>query len=312
MLSYIIRRLVYMVVLLVMLSVATFIIIQLPPGDYLTTLVANMRRANVVLSEEAVAVLTERYGLGRPLHIQYLKFLARAVRGEFGNSWQYGLPAINLVLEFCPATFQLALAALLFALVVGIPLGVVSAIREGSLIDALGLSLGVVGRAMPSFWLGIMLILVFAVNLKVLPTSGKGELRHLVLPAITLSTAFLAQIVLLVRSGMLDVLREDYIRTARAKGLQPYTINMRHAFRNTLIPVVTMVGLTFGRLLGGSVITESVFSWPGVGRLAVQAVSARDFPLVQASVVVFALWIVLANLIVDLLYAFLDPRIRYG
>ena len=188
----------------------------------------------------------------------------------------------------------------------------ISAIREGSLVDALSLSVGVVGRAMPSFWLGIMLILVFAVNLHLLPTSGKGTLRHIILPAITLSTAFLAQIVLLVRSGMLDVMREDYIRTAHAKGLQAYTVNMRHAFRNTLIPVVTMVGLTFGRLLGGSVITESVFAWPGVGRLAVQAVSARDFPLVQASVVVFALWIVLANLIVDLLYAFLDPRIRYG
>ena len=250
--------------------------------------------------------------MNQPLYIQYLKFLSRALRGDFGNSWQYGLPALSLVLEFFPATFQLALAALIFALIVGIPLGVVSAIREGSLVDGLSLSLGVVGRAMPSFWLGIMLILVFAVNLQMLPTSGKGNLRHLILPAITLSTAFLAQIVLLVRSGMLDVMREDYIRTARAKGLQGFTVNMRHAFRNTLIPVVTMVGLTFGRLLGGSVITESVFAWPGVGRLAVQAVSARDFPLVQASVVIFALWIVLANLIVDLLYAFLDPRIRYG
>lgn len=303
--DYVVKRVLRSFLVLFGLSLGVFALLSIS-GDPATIMLPPEAPMSEVIS------LRKALGFDQPLHIQYLKFLSRAVQGDFGNSWQYGLPAINLVLEFFPATFQLALAALIFALVVGIPLGVISAIREGSLVDALGLSLGVVGRAMPSFWLGIMLILVFAVNLKVLPTSGKGELRHLVLPAITLSTAFLAQIVLLVRSGMLDVLREDYIRTARAKGLQHYTINMRHAFRNTLIPVVTMVGLTFGRLLGGSVITESVFAWPGVGRLAVQAVSARDFPLVQASVVIFALWIVLANLIVDLLYAFLDPRIRYG
>ena len=164
---------------------------------------------------------------------------------------------------------------------------------------------------MPSFWLGIMLILVFAVTLGWLPTSGKGSIRHLVLPAITLCTGYLAQIVLLVRSSMLDVLREDYIRTARAKGLRELTVQFRHAFRNSLIPVVTIVGLSFGRMLGGSIITETVFSWPGVGRLAVTAVGQRDYPLVQASVVMISIWIILSNLIVDLLYTYLDPRIRY-
>ena len=221
--DYVVKRVLRSFLVLFGLSLAVFALLSIS-GD----------PATIMLPPEApmseVESLRKALGFDQPLHIQYRKFLSRALRGEFGNSWQYGLPAINLVLEFFPATFQLALAALLFALVVGIPLGVVSAIREGTLVNALGLSLGVVGRAMPSFWLGIMLILVFAVNLKVLPTSGKGELRHLVLPAVTLSTAFLAQIVLLVRSGMLDVLREDYIRTARAKGLQSYTINMRHAF----------------------------------------------------------------------------------
>ena len=303
--DYVIKRVLRSILVLFGLSVAVFVLLSLA-GD----------PATIMLPPEApmseVIALRKALGFDQPLHVQYWKFLSRAVRGEFGNSWHYGLPSLPLVLEFFPATFQLALTALLFALVVGIPLGIISAIREGSLIDGLSLSVGVVGRAMPSFWLGIMLILVFAVVLGVLPTSGRGTLRHLIMPAITLSTAFLAQIVLLVRSGMLDVMREDYINTARAKGLQEFSVNMGHAFRNTLIPVVTMIGLTFGRLLGGSVITETVFSWPGVGQLAVQAVSARDFPLVQACVVILALWIVLANLIVDLLYAYLDPRIRYG
>ena len=164
---------------------------------------------------------------------------------------------------------------------------------------------------MPSFWLGIMLILVFAVTLGWLPTSGKGSIRNLVMPAITLSTGYLAQIVLLVRSGMLDVLREEYIRVAYAKGLRDRVVYLRHAFRNTLIPVVTMVGLSFGRMLGGSIVTETVFAWPGVGRLAVSAVGQRDYPLVQASVILISVWIILSNLVVDVLYAYIDPRIRY-
>ena len=259
-----------------------------------------------------VIVMRKALGLDQPVHIQYFKFLSRAIRGDFGNSWQYGLPALKLVMEHFPATFQLALCAIAIAIAVGIPLGIFAAVREGGAVDMLSLTLGVVGRGMPSFWLGLMLMLVFAVSLGWLPTSGRGSLRNLVLPAITLCTGYLAQIVLLVRSGMLDILREDYIRTARAKGLREPAVCVRHAFRNTLIPVVTMVGLTFGRMLGGSIVTETVFSWPGVGRLAVGAVSARDYPVVQASVIVLSIWIVLANLIVDLIYAFIDPRIRYG
>jgi len=262
-------------------------------------------------SQSEVVDLRRSYGLDEPLHIQYGKFLSRAIRGDFGTSWMYRIPAGKLVLEHFPNTLQLALTALLIAVVIGIPVGIISATREGSIVDVLGLGVGIVGRSMPSFWLGIMLILVFAVTLGWLPTSGKGSIRNLVMPAITLSTGYLAQIVLLVRSGMLDVLREEYIRVAYAKGLRDRVVYLRHAFRNTLIPVVTMVGLSFGRMLGGSIVTETVFAWPGVGRLAVSAVGQRDYPLVQASVILISVWIILSNLVVDVLYAYIDPRIRY-
>lgn len=303
--AYIIKRILRTFIVMFGLSVAVFALLSIS-GDPATI----MLPPDATMSD--VIVMRKALGLDQPVHIQYFKFLSRAIRGDFGNSWQYGLPALKLVMEHFPATFQLALCALTIAMAVGIPLGIFAAVREGGAVDMLSLTLGVVGRGMPSFWLGLMLMLVFAVSLGWLPTSGRGSLRNLVLPAITLCTGYLAQIVLLVRSGMLDILREDYIRTARAKGLREPAVCVRHAFRNTLIPVVTMVGLTFGRMLGGSIVTETVFSWPGVGRLAVGAVSARDYPVVQASVIVLSIWIVLANLIVDLIYAFIDPRIRYG
>ena len=304
MLSYIGKRLLRGLVVMFAVSVVVFGLLSVS-GDPATIMLPPEA------SEQQVIDLRRAYGLDQPLHIQYGKYLSHAIRGDFGTSWTYRIPAGKLVLEHFPNTLQLAVMALLIAIVVGIPVGILSATREGSIVDMLGLGLGIVGRSMPSFWLGIMLILVFAVTLGWLPTSGKGSWRNLIMPAITLSTGYLAQIVLLVRSGMLDVLREEYIRVAYAKGLQDRVVYLRHAFRNTLIPVVTMVGLSFGRMLGGSIVTETVFSWPGVGRLAVTAVGQRDYPLVQASVVLISIWIILSNLVVDVLYAYIDPRIRY-
>jgi len=304
MLSYIIKRLLRGLVVLFGVSIVIFGLLSVS-GDPATIMLPP------TASQSEVVDLRRSYGLDEPLHIQYGKFLSRAIRGDFGTSWMYRIPAGKLVLEHFPNTLQLALTALLIAVVIGIPVGIISATREGSIVDVLGLGVGIVGRSMPSFWLGIMLILVFAVTLGWLPTSGKGSIRNLVMPAITLSTGYLAQIVLLVRSGMLDVLREEYIRVAYAKGLRDRVVYLRHAFRNTLIPVVTMVGLSFGRMLGGSIVTETVFAWPGVGRLAVSAVGQRDYPLVQASVILISVWIILSNLVVDVLYAYIDPRIRY-
>ncbi len=262
---------------------------------------------------EDEAELRQGLGLDRPWYEQYLKFLGRTMRGDFGRSIQYGQqPALSLVLEHIPATLELAATALVISVVVGIPLGITGAIREGTGLDALAMTLGVVGRTVPDFWLGIVLMLLFSVTLGWLPTSGRGGLTHLVLPAATLATGFIAQIVLLVRAGMLDVLHEDYIRTAHAKGLTAGRVYYRHALRNAMIPVVTLIGMRFGTLMGGAVIIEAVFSWPGVGMLAASGVYARDFPLVSACVVVLSVWIVLANLIVDVAYVFLDPRISYA
>jgi ABC-type dipeptide/oligopeptide/nickel transport system permease component len=284
------------------LTVAIFLILQIS-GDPAAILLPPQH------TEQQAVELRRGLGLDRPLPVQYWLFLSNAVRGDFGNSWQYRLPATELVIERIPATVQLSAAALAIALVIGIPLGMVAATRERSLLDTFSVGLGVLGQAAPNFWLGIILILVFAVKLGWVPTSGRQGLTSVILPAIALGTGFIAQITLLVRSGMLEVLREDYIRTARSKGLPSRTIHIRHAFRNTLIPVVTVVGVMVGRLLGGAVITETVFAWPGVGSLAVQAVSARDMPLVQATVLILAVWIVLANLAVDLVYPYIDPRL---
>ena len=214
-------------------------------------------------------------------------------------------------MERMPATLQLSAAALLFSLSVAIPIGMLSALKRDTFWDYLGTSLAMLGQAIPPYWLGIMLILVFSVALGWFPTSGRGTLAHLVLPAITLGSVLMALVTRLVRSGMLDVLGEDYVRTARAKGLRERVVIMRHALRNILIPLVTVVGLQLGALFGGAVITESIFAWPGVGRLALQSINARDYPMVQAAVLVISIVYVFLNLAVDLLYVYLDPRIRY-
>jgi peptide/nickel transport system permease protein len=261
-------------------------------------------------SEADLALLREKMGLNRPLWAQYASFLAGAVRGDFGRSLFSEDAVFALILERMPATLELTFAGLLVGIAVALPLGVVGAIRRGSLLDRLCTVGAVAGQAMPIFWLGIMLIILFAVKLRVLPASGRGTLAHLLLPAVTLGVYLAPLTMRLTRSGMLDVLTQDYIRTARAKGVGERVLLFKHALRNAAIPIVTIVGVQFGRLLGGAIVTETVFAWPGVASLAVKAIRTYDYPVVQGAVVLLALVIVLVNLLTDVAVTWLDPRVR--
>ncbi|HEY3247513.1 MAG TPA: ABC transporter permease [bacterium] len=271
--------------------------------------------ASLMLGEGAtkaqVDALRQLMGFDRPLLVQYASFLGRAVRGDFGTSLYFHKANLDLVLERLPATIQLATLALLLALSLAIPLGILAAVGRQTWLDAFAMVLALIGQATPNFWLGIMLILVFAVDLHWFPASGRGGLAHLVLPTITLATFPLALNARMVRSTMLEVLGEDYVRTARAKGLTERLVLYKHALRNALNPVITVVGLQVGAFMGGSVIVETVFAWPGLGRLAVQAILVKDFPLVQTAVTFLALVLLAVNLIVDILYFVIDPRVRY-
>jgi len=263
-------------------------------------------------TQQEIADARHRLGLDRPLVEQYLDFVLSAARGDFGASIREKRPAMSMVLEHLwPATIELAAAALVLSTLLAIPLGVVSATHRNGALDHVSRLASLFLQSMPSFWLGLMLILLFAVELGgLLPAYGAGTMRHLILPAITLAAAPLAQNVRLIRSGMLEVLQQDYVRTARAKGLAERFVIYRHALRNAAIPVITVTGLSLGFMLSGAVIIETVFSWPGMGRLIVQAVPGRDFPVIQAGVFVFALIFVGLNLLVDLLYTVVDPRVR--
>jgi len=262
-------------------------------------------------TDEARAAFRAVNGLDQPLWVQFVKFARNAIIGDFGASLRFGQPAMDLVIERLPATAELAAATMAIALLIGIPAGVIAAVRRGSTADTSIRLVMLLGQAVPSFFLGVLAIIIFAVWLRWLPTGGRGSLAQLILPATTLAFNLVALIARVTRSCMLDVLKQDYVRTARAKGVWESKVVWLHALRNAFIPVLTVIGLQVGLLLGGVVVTETIFSWPGVGRLAIQAIYARDFPVVQAVVFVFAVIFVLVNLVVDLLYAALDPRISY-
>jgi ABC-type dipeptide/oligopeptide/nickel transport system permease component len=301
--AYLVRRLVQSVFVLFGVSVVVFLILHLT-GD----------PALLLLPPDASAEDVERFrrqmGFNDPVVVQYLRFLRGALRGNFGESLRHGEPAMALVLERLPATFELAGAGLLIAVSLAIPAGILSAVRRNSPIDYVSTVVALLGQAMPTFWLGIMLILVFSVQLGWLPSSGRGDVEHLILPAVTLGLFTTARITRLTRSGMLEVLGQDYIRTARAKGVGEPPVVWKHALRNASIPIITIVGIELGTLLGGSVITETIFAWPGVGRLSVQAIFNRDYPVVQAAVFILATTFVVVNFLVDVTYTYLDPRIR--
>jgi ABC-type dipeptide/oligopeptide/nickel transport system permease component len=261
-------------------------------------------------SREEIDALSRTLGLDQPLIVQYGRFLARIARGDFGTSLQHQQPAMGLVAERLPASALLAVTALGLAVAVALPLGIVAATRRGTVLDRLAVALAALGQSAPIFWTGLMLMLVGSVILQLLPTSGYGTWRHLILPALTLASYPMAAIARLVRSGMLEVLDADYVRTARAKGLPERRVVLKHTLRNAALPIVTVVGLQFGLLLGGAIVCEMIFSWPGVGRLMIFAIYNRDFPLVEAAVFVMAMVFVAGNMLVDLCYAWLDPRVK--
>jgi peptide/nickel transport system permease protein len=311
---YILQRLLIMIPLLLAISIVTFIMIHLAPGDPISTQFGlNMKR----LEPERIDQMREELGLNDPLAIQYLRYLGNLLRGDMGRSLTTNAPVMDEIMARFPATLQLTLAAMLFVLVIAIPLGILSAVKRGSLTDNLAMGGALVGVSMPSFWFGIMLMLLFSLKLGWLPATGRGDgtpvgtIKALILPAITLGTALMGMVTRIMRSSMLEVLGQDYMRTADAKGLARSVVLVRHGLRNALIPVITVVGTQFAGLLGGAVIIESVFAWPGIGRLALDAISRRNYPVIMGTVLVFAVTFVLTNLVVDVLYTFVDPRIRY-
>jgi ABC-type dipeptide/oligopeptide/nickel transport system permease component len=303
-LEFLVKRLVQVPVTLLVVSGVVFLLLHLSGN-----LVSLLLPLDATAAQRAS--LTHELHLDEPLPIQFARFGAALAHGDFGTSLYFQRPALEVVLDRLPASAELALAGILIAIVSGIGFGILAAIHEGSLIDTAISAITVFGQSMPSFWLGIMLILLLAVNFHLLPTGGMGDPSQLIMPAITLAAFLAPQILLLTRSSMLDVLHDPYITVAHAKGLPSRIVILRHALRNALNPVIASVGLQFGSLMGGAVITETVFAWPGIGRLSVEAIFDRDLPVVEASVVVLALCVLLANLAVDMINARIDPRIRY-
>jgi ABC-type dipeptide/oligopeptide/nickel transport system permease component len=302
---YLVRQLVQLVVVIFGISILAFSILHVI-GDPVTLLLPQNA------GKEEYARYKHLMGLDQPLPVQYWKFASRAIQGDFGRSWYGNAPAFPLVLERMPPTIYLTLAGLGVALLIALPLGVLAALKRHSAVDTLCTLLAVAGQAMPIFWLGIMLIIIFAVRLKVLPASGYGTWQNFVLPTFCLG-AFLAPLTMrLVRSGLIEVMNMEFIKTARAKGVAEPMVVTKHALRNACIPVVTVLGLQFGQLLGGAIITETVFAWPGVATLTVDSIRNQDFPVVQCAVVLLALLIVSVNTMVDILVGLIDPRIRTG
>ncbi len=302
---YVLKRLLLALPVLLGVSVVVFVAIRLIPGDPAQIM------AGQAATEEVVRQIRQSLGLDRPLPVQYLYFLRNVVRGDLGRSLFNGAPVVEELGQRFPRTVRLALASMVVASVIGIPAGILAATRHLSWVDTLVMLVALVGVSMPVFWLGLNLILVFSVRLQWLPAFGYETWRHLLLPSVTLGAASAAIVARMTRSAMLEVLGQDYIRTARAKGLAERVVVNRHALRNALIPVVTVLGLQLGTLLSGAVLTETVFAWPGIGRLLVDAVLARDYPIIQGATLLIAATFVALNLAVDVLYGLLDPRIRY-
>lgn len=300
---YIGARLIYGAFVVFLAVTAVFFMLRLSGDPVL--LFAPMDTSRTDLEE-----LRERMGFSDPLYVQYGRFLGSAVQGDFGDSTRQRQPATKVVLDRLPATIQLGGMALLTAIVIGVPLGIVSATRRGSLWDKVASLFALIGQALPSFWLGLLLIMLFSVTLGWLPTGGRGGIGHVIMPAFTLSAVSMARFARLSRSTMLEVLGQDYIRTARSKGLTERTVVWAHALKNASISLITMAGLEIGRVLGGAVVVEQIFAWPGMGRVTIQALLNRDFAVVTAAVVLFAIMYTIANLIADLTYAWANPQVR--
>jgi len=302
--KYLIRRVLQIIPVLFIVSLFVFVLVHVA-GDPVALMLPEDS------TPEEKEVLREALGLNEPFLVQYAHFVGDLLQGDFGRSFRYGQEALPIVLERIPATLQLAFTSMVVSTLIAIPMGIWSATKRNTFIDLFASGGAVLGKAMPNFWLGIILILVFAVNMKLFPVSGTGGFMHIVLPAITLGTSVAAEMTRLIRSSMLEVLNQDYIRTAKSKGIANFLIVYKHAFRNTLIPVITIAALQLSTLVSGALITESIFAWPGLGLLLVQAVNGKDMAIVQASVFVIAILVIVINLITDVIYMFLDPKIVY-
>jgi peptide/nickel transport system permease protein len=313
-LSYIVRRILLLIPLLLAVSIVTFALIHVAPGDPISTRFGLDPRG---ADQETVDRLREELGLNDPVHIQYLRYLWNLLRLDLGNSITTRAPVSQEILSRLPATLELAVAAMFLVVIVSVPLGIVSALHRGSALDHVSMAGALVGISMPSFWFGIMLMLLFSLRLGWFPSGGRGdgsfvgELRALVLPASTLAAAMLGIVTRMMRSSMLETLNKDFVWTARSKGLRNSVVILRHCLRNAFVPVLTILGLQFASLFGGTVIVETIFAWPGIGRLAVNAISRRDYPVVMGTVLMFSVIFVLVNLLVDVIYTIVDPRISY-
>jgi len=304
-LSFLVRRLLLTIPVLLGVATLVFSLIHMIPGDPVQAMLGDSA------SPESVTELRSRLGLDRPLYVQYLSFLNGVAHGNLGSSLRTSEPVTTAIADRLPATFELAAAAMLVAVIIAIPLGVLAAAQAGTAVDHVATTLALVGISMPNFWLGPLLAIVFAVELGWLPVSGRGTLAQLVLPAVTLGAPLAAVLARTTRASVIDELRELYVIAARSRGVSRARAVLKHAFRNSLIPIVTVLGLQLGAVLTGAVITETIFAWPGVGRLLIQSISFRDYPLVQGCILLIALTYVSMNLLTDLAYGFLDPRIRY-
>jgi len=331
----VIERILAAIPVMLGIAIVVFLFMRLTPGDPVDIMMGELAG----ISEEEMAIVRREFNLDKPLHVQLWLFLSGLARGDLGNSIIRGVPITSLIAERFPATIELALGALSFGLMVAVPIGIISAVKQNSIIDRVTMAGAFLGISMPAFWLGLVLMLIFSVRLRLLPVSGRidtdigltlnevtglyvldsiitgnraaliSSLKHLILPSISLGATMAAIVARVLRSSMLEVLRQDYITLARAKGQVEFLVVMKHALRNALIPTVTVVGLQVGALLGGNMIVETVFAWPGLGRLVVESIFNRDFPLVQGAVMVYAFTYVMANLVVDTLYTYLNPKI---
>ena len=301
---YILTRLFYASISLVLLSVTIFVMIRIT-GDPVVLM------ADPGAKEEDLQALRIDLGLDKTYVEQYIVFISKLIRGDFGKSFMYRVPVFELYLQRLPASMELAGAALAVSVMLGIPIGIFSAVRVNTWLDSFGTVFANLGLAMPSFWIGIMFMLIFAVNLQWLPVQGSGTFKHIIMPAVALGWVFTAANMRLARSAMLEVLGSEYIKLARLKGLPEHLVIVKHAFKNAVIPVLTFACINFALLMNGTVVVESIFAWPGIGRLLYEGISSRDFPVVQATVLLGGVMIIIVNLFVDILYAYIDPRIRY-
>jgi peptide/nickel transport system permease protein len=303
--QYVLRNLVQLVLVLLAVGTAVFLLVFMSGDPVMLMVPMNASR-------EEIASLRDAMGLNQPLWVQYGRYMLRAVQGDFGISIKAGQPALTLVMERVPATLELGLAGMILATVVGMGVGIVSALKRDSWIDAAGRVLALGSQAMPIFWLGLILIIIFSVKLRLLPPFGRGGIKELILPAITMATYNIPLILRLTRSALFEVLHQDYVRTARAKGLTERRVVLGHILRNAAIPLITVIGMNFGRILGGAIVTETVFAWPGVGLLSIDAVFTADYPVIMASTIVLVVSVVVVNFLTDLTYGILDPRIRHS